>query len=174
MTEPDCEPISEAFAAQGWNKPVAQYQRYMRESIAGTRAVLVAERDGEFAGYVNVLWASDYAPFRAEQIPEIADFNVLERFQRQGIGSALLDAAGSGGARLMAPCVVLEGAPAYYRRKGFDRAVDHGLLPPSDRIADDDFLAMELDPAEDWMSGRVVYHDVWWEHGAVGYRSRTH
>lgn len=93
IDEHDSAVISQAFADQGWHKPVSQYQRYVRESRDGTRAVLIAERDGQFAGYLTIEWTSHYPPFQAEQIPEIVDFNVLQRFQRQGIGSALLDRA---------------------------------------------------------------------------------
>ncbi len=87
-------PIFEAaFLAQGWSKPASQYERYLAEQEVGSRAVIVAELDGEFAGYLNILWKPDYAPFREENIPEIADFNVLKKFQRRGVGTALMDEA---------------------------------------------------------------------------------
>ena len=83
----DCERIAEAFARQGWTKPAAQYARYFEEQEGGRREVWVAEWAGDFAGYVTVVWESDYAPFRAAAIPEIVDLNVLKRYQQQGIGS---------------------------------------------------------------------------------------
>ncbi len=89
----DAETLAAAFAAQGWQKPAEQYRRYAAEQAAGQRVTLVAEVDDVFAGYVNVLWESPYAGFRAAGIPEIADFNVLQRFQRRGIGTALMNAA---------------------------------------------------------------------------------
>ena len=51
--------------------------------------------DGQCLGYVTVLWASGYGPFRDAEIPEISDLNVLPRFRRQHVGSALMDAAES-------------------------------------------------------------------------------
>ena len=54
--------------------------------------------DGQFAGYVTLVWQPSYPPFRAEGIPEIQDFNVLPAFRRRGIGSALMDAAESAAA----------------------------------------------------------------------------
>ncbi len=93
LTEDDPERISAAFARQGWDKPVAQYQRYLQEQSDGARAVFVAECDGDFAGYVTLVWVSQYPPFRSRNIPEIVDLNVLKLFQRRGIGSALLEAA---------------------------------------------------------------------------------
>lgn len=89
----DAEVIAVAFAAQGWNKPASQYRDYLREQAAGARDVLVAEVAGHFAGYVTIVWESDYLPFRADGIPEIVDLNVLIRYRRQGIAAALLDKA---------------------------------------------------------------------------------
>jgi GNAT superfamily N-acetyltransferase len=93
MRPSDPASISAAFTAQGWNKPREQYERYWQESEQGSRAVLVAERDGVFAGYVTLLWQSDYEGFKSQDIPEIVDFNVLKAFQRQGVGTALMDKA---------------------------------------------------------------------------------
>lgn len=85
--------IARAFADIGWDKPEAQFVRYLDEQTAGDRPVLVARLDGVFAGYVTVVWVPLYAPFREAGIPEIQDFNVLPAFRRQGIGTALMDAA---------------------------------------------------------------------------------
>lgn len=89
----DAESIAAAFAAQGWRKPAAQYRDYLRQQEAGVRDVLVAEVAGDFAGYVTIVWESDYLPFRVAGIPEIVDLNVLLKYRRQGIATALLDKA---------------------------------------------------------------------------------
>ena len=93
MVERDNVFTSRAFAEQGWNKPESKYQKYLRESSAGKRVVLLAECGGEFAGYVTIVWDSDYPPFKTAKTPEIADFNVLMKYQRRGIGAALMDEA---------------------------------------------------------------------------------
>ncbi|MGF9697988.1 GNAT family N-acetyltransferase [Paenibacillus sp. MABNR03] len=93
LNENDPVIISHAFQEQGWEKPVEQYLRYLVEQHKGERVTLVAELDGAFAGYVNVLWNSHYPSFREQGIPEINDFNVLIKYQRQGIGSRLMDRA---------------------------------------------------------------------------------
>lgn len=93
LTPEYCTRIAEAFAAQGWDKPAELYLRYLLETRNKTRTMLVAEFEGEFAGYVTIVWHSDYRPFREAGIPEIVDFNVLKKFQRQGGGTALLDEA---------------------------------------------------------------------------------
>jgi len=85
--------ISRAFAEQGWDKPQSLYERYVEEHQKGNRVTIIAEVDGVFAGYLNVLWHSHYPSFREQGIPEINDFNVLIRYRRQGIGSILMDQA---------------------------------------------------------------------------------
>ncbi len=82
-----------AFDALGWNKPAAQYERYVEEQASGARVVPVARWDGAFAGYVTVLWQSVYPPFAEAGIPEVNDFNVLPHLRRRRIGSALMDEA---------------------------------------------------------------------------------
>ena len=93
LAEADIEEIAVAFAALGWQKPASQYRRYLAEQHDGQRVVLVARCDGQFAGYVTIVWDSHYPPFREATIPEIADFNVLPGWRRRGIGSRLLDLA---------------------------------------------------------------------------------
>lgn len=89
----DIPAIAAAFAAIGWRKPAAQYERYLAEQHRGERDVPVAFLDGAFAGYITIAWRSGYAPFRDAGISEIADLNVLPNRRRRGIGSRLLDEA---------------------------------------------------------------------------------
>lgn len=85
--------MAAVFTAIGWDKPVAQYERYLREQEQGDRVVLVAFVENVFAGYLNVVWQPEYPPFRKTDIPEIQDFNVLPQFRRQGIGTRLMESA---------------------------------------------------------------------------------
>ncbi len=91
MRAEDTASVAQAFAQQGWHKPIEQFERYLDESRQGQRVVLLAEHQDCFAGYVTLVWESDYPPLRAADIPEIVDFNVLIKLQRRGIGTALLD-----------------------------------------------------------------------------------
>lgn len=93
LNESDPVVISQAFQEQGWAKSAELYIQYLAEQQNGERVTLVAEHNGVFAGYVNVLWNSYYPSFREQGIPEINDFNVLIKYQRQGIGSRLMDRA---------------------------------------------------------------------------------
>ncbi|GIP18174.1 N-acetyltransferase [Paenibacillus montaniterrae] len=93
ITESDPIIISNAFKEQGWEKPELLYETYITEQYNGERITLIAELDGEFAGYVNVIWNSYYPAFREKKIPEVNDFNVLIKYRGLGIGSRLMDKA---------------------------------------------------------------------------------
>ena len=95
MDESDPQTLSVAFSAIGWHKPPALFQRYLAEQERGQRLAFVAEWQGDFAGYVTLVWVSDYSPFAERQVPEVSDLNVLPHRRRQGIGNALLDRAES-------------------------------------------------------------------------------
>jgi GNAT superfamily N-acetyltransferase len=93
IKENDLEVISNSFKEQGWEKPIDLYRRYLEEQRNGNRVSIIAEVDGTFVGYTNVLWNSYYSSFKEKSIPEINDFNVLIKYRRQGIGSKLMDKA---------------------------------------------------------------------------------
>lgn len=93
MDSADPEPLSAAFTALGWDKPRSQFERYVKEHVAGQRVAIVAEVGDEPAGYVTVVWRSSYPPFADAGIPEIVDLNVLPAFRGRGIGNLLLDEA---------------------------------------------------------------------------------
>jgi len=95
MDESDPETISAAFIALGWHKPPTLFQRYLAEQERAQRLAFVAEWRGDFAGYVTLVWVSDYGPFAERHVPEISDLNVLPAHRRKGIGNALLDRAES-------------------------------------------------------------------------------
>jgi len=93
MTEKDCLVLSEAFQAQGWNKPYSLYEKYFSEQQARKRLVFVAEYDNEFAGYVTIQWESPYLYFKERDIPEIKDLNTLIKFRNNGIATELMNIA---------------------------------------------------------------------------------
>jgi len=95
MEGEDIAPIAEAFEQLGWDKPKAQYERYLIEQEEEIRDVYIAFAQEEFAGYVTICWRSFYEPFQQENIPEIVDLNVLPKFRQQGIGTQLMDKAES-------------------------------------------------------------------------------
>lgn len=93
LQEADVIKIFKSFRDSGLQKPVELYEKYLEEQEAGKRVVLVAFLETLFVGYVTLVWASGYPPFREQNIPEINDLNVLPGFRRRGIGTALMNRA---------------------------------------------------------------------------------
>jgi GNAT superfamily N-acetyltransferase len=85
--------IVKGFDLMKWNKPPAQFEKYLAEQHEDSRKILVAFENNDFAGYLTILWNSHYPPFNEQSIPEINDFNVLLKVRRKGIGSRLMDEA---------------------------------------------------------------------------------
>ena len=93
MEEQDAQAITEAEIEQGWNASITKYQRRLEDQRAGRAVSLVAEYAGKPVGYINVYPASTWGALGGKGYPEIVDFGVLEKYRRQGIGTALMDAA---------------------------------------------------------------------------------
>lgn len=100
----------------------------------------------------------------------LSPLSVHPRHQRGGLGAALVAAAIEAAGAADAPLLFLEGSPHFYERCGFERASARGFEPPSRRIPDAAFQVVRLPAHEEWMTGRVIYPDVWWEHDSVGLR----
>jgi putative acetyltransferase len=90
---------------------------------------LVAEAGGRVVGHVMASYVGlrDGATGVDRRVPSLSPLAVAPELHGRGIGSALvrelaarLDAGGE-------PLVVLEGAPAYYARFGFEPAAAHGI-----------------------------------------------
>lgn len=81
-----------AFAQQGWQKPLAQYESYYHRQQEEGLIVLVATVEGMPAGYLLVQTPL-HGPFVNSGWPEVCDFNVLMSYQGRGIGTLLLETA---------------------------------------------------------------------------------
>src|SRR5690349_21269170 len=92
LQKSDLDEIVLAFKQIGWHKPKSIYETYVEEQSSGVRSALVARDDGKFCGYVTIKWISDYPFFAENNIPEIADLNVLPDYRKQGIGTKLIEA----------------------------------------------------------------------------------
>ena len=65
----------------------------------------------------------------------------------------------------------LEGDPGFFSRLGFVGGVELGFTPPSPGSPTRRSRWATLPGYEqDWMTGALVYPDVWWRHDAVGLR----
>ncbi|WP_268788239.1 GNAT family N-acetyltransferase [Nocardioides sp. Root122] len=108
--------------------------------------------------------------------PELVDVAMLSPLstrpvrQREGTGTALVAAAIGAARSTGRPALFLEGSPAFYGSRGFARASTLGLLPASRRTPEAAFQVVTFDSYEDWMTGQLVYPDVWWRHDSAGLR----
>jgi putative acetyltransferase len=136
-------------------------------------ASLVAEHAGEVAGHVMFTRSLLDAPRRLVDVQVLSPLAVLPAHQGGGIGSALVRKGLEVMAEHGVPLVFLEGDPAYYSRFGFEPGAAHGFRKPSLRIPDAGFQAVRLPAYEPWMSGTLVYSEVFWRHDLVGLRDFT-
>ena len=93
MRPSDAQVFADGERAQGWNADPAKYEERLRHQAEGRCVPLVAEYRGEPAGYINLYREAVEGPFVGTGWPEIVDFGVLQKFQRRGVGSRLMDEA---------------------------------------------------------------------------------
>ncbi len=166
--------IRSAFAARGAadGEHVAGIWREL-EGTGLTRISLVAladEPDERVVGHVGVSHAWLDARRALVDVLVLSPLSVLPARQGRGVGSALLTAVLAAGAATGRPAMVLEGSPAYYGERGFGPGHTHGIVAPSDRTPAPAFQVALFEAWEGWMTGRVVYPDVWWRNDAAGLR----
>jgi putative acetyltransferase len=130
----------------------------------------VAAVGGEVAGNVMLTASRLDALARLVDVYVLSPLSVLPGFQRQGIGAALIKTALRAAEERRVPLVFLEGDPAYYGKRGFERADAHGFRAPSLRIPPPGFQVARLPGHEPWMTGTLVYSDIFWAHDCVGLR----
>ena len=99
MHDSDADFFTEAERAQGWHTAQEKFLMRLRDQAESRAVALVAEFDGEPAGYIHVYPDGQEGPFAGRGWPEIVDFAVLERFRGRGAGTMLMDAAEAVAAR---------------------------------------------------------------------------
>ena len=93
LEEEDAQIFTDEFTAQGWHPSIDTYKRRLTDQKEGKCIALAAVYQGHPAGYVNVYLTVMEGPFKGKGWPIIIDFSVLEKYQRKGIGSKLMDVA---------------------------------------------------------------------------------
>lgn len=94
IREPDPQVICAEEVAQGWvNQKEDKYYKRIVDHAAHKSISMVAEYEGNTAGYINVYPNAPWGPFGGSGWCEIVDFGVLEKYRRRGIGTALMDCA---------------------------------------------------------------------------------
>jgi putative acetyltransferase len=130
----------------------------------------VATVDGQIAGHVMLSASRLDAPPRLVDVYVLSPLGVLPEFQRRGIGTRLIEHALAAAAERKVPLVFLEGNPAYYGTRGFERADELGFRSPSLRIPPPGFQVARMPAYESWMTGTLVYSETFWALDLVGLR----
>lgn len=134
------------------------------------RLGLVVEEDEQVVGHVQLSRSWVDAPQRLVEVLVLSPLSVLPGYQGKGIGKQLVAGAIEEARNAGAPMLFLEGSPTYYSRLGFEPGGEHGFTPPSVRIPDAAFQVVLLPGHEPWMTGALVYNEVFWAYDAVGLR----
>jgi putative acetyltransferase len=172
---PGEQPVVRRVVESAFGRPrVADLAVALQNSAAGRRGLsLVAESDQEVVGHVQLSRGWVDAPRMLVEVQVLSPLAVAPDRQGRGVGARLVEAALAGAGRMHAPCVFLEGDPAYYRRFGFAAARDHGFTAPSVRIPAAAFQVAVLAGWEPWMTGALVYPEPFWALDCVGLRPGT-
>ena len=93
LQQSDAQIITDEEIAQGWNANVDKYKMRLKHQAEGKSIALVAEYEGNIAGYINIYPNSEWGSFANQGFPEIIDFGVLVKYRKNGIGSKLMDIA---------------------------------------------------------------------------------
>ena len=131
---------------------------------------LVATVDERVVGHVMLSACRLDALPRLVDVFSLSPLGVLPEFQRQGIGTRLVERALAGADGRGIPLVFLEGSPLYYGKRGFADATKSGFRPPTLRYPPGAFQVATLSSYEEWMTGTFVYSDVFWSLDCVGLR----
>jgi putative acetyltransferase len=130
----------------------------------------VAEVGGRVVGHVLLTRGLLDARERLVDVLVLRPLAVLPVMQGQGIGGALVRHGLAAAEARGEPAVFLEGAPAYYGRFGFRPGGSLGFRRPSLRIPEVAFQVATTSAYRPWMTGTLVYPDVFWRLDCVGLR----
>ena len=113
---------------------------------------LVAEIDGKIVGYImftKILISEN------EEIA-LAPLAVLPEYQKQGIGSNLIDYGHKIAKELGYHYSVVLGSEKYYPKFGYIPAINYGIKPPFD-VSSNNFMAIKLNDNNAPVNGIVRY-----------------
>ena len=158
-----------AFGDQGGR--VADLVDSLRALLTSSEGLsLVARVDDQVVGHVMFTRSLLDAPRQLVSVQVLSPLAVAPDHQRQGAGASLVRHGLDVMAARSVPAVFLEGDPAYYGRFGFEAAGDIGFRSPSLRIPAAGFQVRRLPAYRPWMTGTLVYSQVFWDHDMVGLR----
>jgi putative acetyltransferase len=115
---------------------------------------LIAVSEGQELGHVLLSYV--HVDPGAHRVLQLGPLAVLPAHQRRGIGSALMRHALRAADRRGEPLVLVEGAPAYYERFGFEPSSRIGIEPPPG-VVPAHFMARTLGSYDPALRGQAVY-----------------
>jgi len=122
---------------------------------------LVAEQNGEIMGHILLSKAKVVDGDRQTEVIALAPLAVSPEYQKQGIGSLLIQAGLERCRKLGYELVLLIGHPEYYPKFGFKPARPYGLELKQFDVPDDVFMVYELqDGALGRIKGELIYPEV--------------
>lgn len=113
---------------------------------------LVAEIEGELAGHIMF----SRAVVGKDAVLVLAPLSVVPKFQKQGVGTALMRKAHEIAKRLDYSYSVVLGSENYYPRVGYLPAVQFGIQTPPG-IPSENFMAIKLQEDAPALCGSIVY-----------------
>ena len=72
------------------NRSEQYFTNCYSENISDMRMTLIANYNGEFAGFCHLIFHSAYGYFKTNGIPELNDLVVIPKYRRKGIGRELV------------------------------------------------------------------------------------
>ncbi len=113
---------------------------------------LVAVRDDKIVGYIL------FTKIKIENHEEIAlaPLAVLPEYQKQGIGSMLIEQGHKIAKQLGYHYSIVLGSENYYPRFGYIPAIQYGIQAPFD-VANENFMAIKLNEVDTEIKGVVQY-----------------
>lgn len=109
---------------------------------------LVALYQGKIIGHILFTPAVIEAKEKKCWGTGLAPMSVLPEFQRQGIGTKLVQAGLDEIRKTRQPFVIVLGHPEYYPRFGFVRASHYGIVSQWEGVPDEAFMILVLDESE--------------------------
>jgi putative acetyltransferase len=154
--EADWSAILDVHRLAFGDEDVPRLVRELREGRLEVPSLsFVAVAEGRVVG--NVINSRVGVEGSEVRLLQLSPLGVQPEFQRQGHGAALVRASLEGARSLDEPLLLVEGNPRYYRRFGFVRADELGLLAPPEALYDWAFQVAVLDERAELPQGRVVY-----------------
>lgn len=116
---------------------------------------LVAVSEGQSLGHVISSYV-DLVP-GTRRVLQLGPLAVVPSHQRQGIGTALMEATIRLADERGEPLLLIEGNPEYYGRFGFTRADELGIEQPPESHGAQYFMIRPLAAYDPGIRGRAVY-----------------